>query len=88
VLFRSDGGSVTSGTPYVVGEKGAELFVPNSSGTIIPNKAMGGSNINITVNGAIDPISTARQIANILNSEATKSGTFNSLGISRAVALS
>jgi len=86
--FRADGGSVTSGTPYVVGEKGAELFVPNSSGTIIPNKAMGGSNINITVNGAIDPISTARQIANILNSEATKSGTFNSLGISRAVALS
>ena len=64
------------------------MFVPSSNGTIVPNGGMGGSNINITVNGAIDPISTARQIANILNSEATKSGTFNSLGISRAVALS
>ena len=85
--FRANGGSVSAGTPYVVGERGAELFVPNSSGTIVPNGAMGGSNINITVNGAIDPISTARQIANILNSEATKSGTFNNLGISRAVSL-
>lgn len=86
--FRASGGSVTAGKSYVVGERGAEMFVPSSNGTIVPNGAMGGSNINITVNGAIDPISTARQIANILNSEATKSGTFNSLGISRAVALS
>jgi len=46
------------------------------------------STTNITVNGAIDPVSTARQIAKVLNSEATTSGTFNSLGISRAVALS
>jgi hypothetical protein len=85
--FRANGGSVSAGKSYVVGERGAEMFVPNSSGTIVPNGAMGGSNINITVNGAIDPISTARQIANILNSEATKSGTFNNLGISRAVSL-
>jgi phage-related protein len=39
---------------------------------------------NITVNGAIDPISTARQIANILNSEATNAGSFSGLGVSRA----
>jgi hypothetical protein len=44
----------------------------------------GGSNTNITVNGAIDPISTARQIASILNVEATNSGSFNALGVSRA----
>lgn len=44
----------------------------------------GTGSTNITVNGAIDPISTARQIADILNSEATSSGTFNNLGISRA----
>jgi phage-related protein len=40
-------------------------------------------NINITVNGAVDPASTARQIANILNSEAAQSGSFTDLGISR-----
>jgi len=67
---RAGGGSVSSGTPYVVGEKGAELFVPQSNGTIIPNSAMGGTNsttINLTVNGAIDSEGTARQIINLLN---------------------
>jgi len=38
---RADGGPVTGGTPYIVGERGPELFVPNSSGAIIPNEAMG-----------------------------------------------
>jgi hypothetical protein len=83
--FRASGGSVTGGTPYVVGERGAELFVPNSSGTIVPNGAMGGNTVNITVNGAIDPISTARQIANILNREATINGSFNRVGSSLLV---
>ena len=35
--------------PYIVGERGPELFVPNSSGTVMPNGAMGTSvtyNIN------------------------------------------
>ena len=65
--FRANGGSVTAGTPYVVGEKGAELFVPNSSGTIVPNGAMGGTTINLTVNGAIDAEGTARTIIDVLN---------------------
>ena len=45
----------------------------------------GGSVINVTVNGAVDPISTARQIANILNREATLSGNFNKVGSSLLV---
>ena len=50
--FRADGGPVSAGTPYVVGERGPELFVPGRSGGIVPNgAAMGGSTIvNITVN--------------------------------------
>ena len=84
---RASGGSVVGGTTYLVGEKGPELFTPSGSGTIIPNGIMGsGSNvINITVNGAIDPISTARQITQILNREATLSGTFNKVGASLLV---
>jgi hypothetical protein len=81
---RAMGGPVSAGTAYMVGEQGPELFVPRGSGTIVPNGASGGSTINLTVNGAIDPISTARQIANILNIEATNSGSFNALGVSRA----
>ena len=38
--FRSEGGDVVEGKPYVVGEKGLELFVPKGDGTIIPNIIM------------------------------------------------
>lgn len=40
---KAIGGSVSLGSPYVVGEKGPELFVPNQNGAIIPNDALGGS---------------------------------------------
>ena len=54
VLTRAVGGPVLGGTPYLVGEMGPELFVPNQGGgTIIPNNRMGGSNINITVNAGM-----------------------------------
>jgi lambda family phage tail tape measure protein len=37
---KAAGGSVSSNQPYIVGEKGPELFVPKSAGDIIPNKDM------------------------------------------------
>lgn len=67
---RAKGGSVNAGTAYVVGEKGAELFVPQSNGTIVPNNKLGGgviNNFNINVSGAIDREGVARQIVSILN---------------------
>jgi phage-related protein len=67
---RADGGAVNAGTAYVVGERGAELFVPRQSGTIIPNEAFGGgvtNNININVTGALDKEGVARQIVDLLN---------------------
>ncbi|CAB4204542.1 hypothetical protein UFOVP1399_6 [uncultured Caudovirales phage] len=66
----AQGGAVSANKPYIVGEVGAELFVPSSSGRIVPNNQLGGgggSTINLTVNGAIDAESTARQIISILN---------------------
>lgn len=46
------GGSVQRGDPYLVGERGAEIFVPNQSGSIIPNNRLGGSGVvvNQTIN--------------------------------------
>lgn len=38
--FRALGGPVLAGNPYIVGERGPELFMPASSGTIIPNDAL------------------------------------------------
>ena len=46
---RAKGGPVMGGSPYIVGERGPELFVPGSSGTIIPNDKMGGG-VSIVVN--------------------------------------
>ena len=37
--FLAGGGPADSGKPYVVGEEGPELFIPNGSGTVIPNGA-------------------------------------------------
>jgi hypothetical protein len=66
---RAAGGPVNAGTTYLVGERGPELFTPSGSGSIIPNHRLGGggASINLTVNGAIDPESTARQIITLLN---------------------
>jgi hypothetical protein len=64
------GGSVQPNKPYIVGERGQELFVPSSSGRIIPNNKLGGSgggNIYINVSGAIDQEGTARRIVDVLN---------------------
>tara|TARA_R100001443_G_scaffold37983_1_gene51530 strand:- start:19 stop:3573 length:3555 start_codon:yes stop_codon:yes gene_type:complete len=52
VLKRALGGPVTGGSPYIVGEKGPELFVPGSSGNIVPNHAMGGANVVVNVDAS------------------------------------
>lgn len=73
---KAGGGSVVSGTPYLVGEQGPELFVPGASGAIVPaaqTRAMmtqgSGRVVNITINvpvsapsGTITP-QTRQQIA-------------------------
>jgi hypothetical protein len=52
-LFRAEGGPVTAGQPYIVGERGPEWFVPRQSGTVLPNgMSPGGTTINTSV--AID----------------------------------
>jgi hypothetical protein len=43
VQGRATGGPVVAGQPYVVGEHRPELFVPNTSGRIIPEVPGGGS---------------------------------------------
>jgi tape measure domain-containing protein len=51
--FRAIGGTAGSSNAYVVGERGPELFVPNTAGTVIPNNRMGSeagvTNINFNI---------------------------------------
>tara|TARA_R100000030_G_scaffold12364_2_gene8279 strand:- start:7888 stop:9927 length:2040 start_codon:yes stop_codon:yes gene_type:complete len=49
----ADGGRPPVGRPSIVGERGPELFVPDTAGTIIPNHRLGGGggmSANVTVN--------------------------------------
>jgi len=56
--YLAEGGPANANTPYVVGERGPELFVPRTSGTVIPNNQISnmGSTTNVTNNyiNAID----------------------------------
>ena len=52
-IFRDKGGAVSKGKPFVVGERGPELFIPNQTGQITQSaRGMGGSpvNVNFSIN--------------------------------------
>lgn len=81
------GGGVSAKRTYLVGEQGPELFVPQGAGQIVPNHRLmpaasgGGTVVNVTVNGALDPVSTAAQIRDILQFDADRRGSSNLLGV-------
>lgn len=71
--FLASGGPAQAGKPYIVGEQGPELFVPKTSGTVVPNGGSigggggGASTQNVTNNtyniNAIDSKSVAQFFA-------------------------
>ena len=80
---RASGGPVNSNTPYIVGERGPELFVPSGNGNIVPNNQMGGQsaptvNFNIsTVDAAgFDQLLASRKglITSIINNAMNNQG--------------
>jgi hypothetical protein len=52
-MFRADGGPVTAGQAYIVGERRPELFIPQTNGTIMPDTSAinggGGNQINFSI---------------------------------------
>jgi len=64
---RAAGGPVKAGKAYLVGERGPELFMPNSSGSIVPNNQLamaGGGGTNVTYNiNAVDASSFRSLVA-------------------------
>lgn len=78
VQARADGGSVYSGRPYMVGERGPELFVPSGSGSIVPNGGgatqihiMEGASVSVgsqeDINALADAVST--RLARVLQQQ-------------------
>ena len=47
---RAQGGNVNSGSSYLVGENGPEIFTPYNSGNITPNNQTGGSAVTVVQN--------------------------------------
>lgn len=86
IMGKAEGGPVAGGTTYLVGEQGPELFVPNTSGTIVPNNQLGGGltikSINVVNNTGVQTtattstqIDTDGYVVNvILNALATNKG--------------
>ncbi len=89
-LFKAKGGPVRKGQPYIVGEKRAELFVPESNGRIVPSVprvtmptrggagASGGGNLNVT--GQFEVVNgslvpTMLQVAGLVAGQQVKQAT-------------
>lgn len=79
---RANGGPVTGGVSYLVGERGPEIFTPSGSGAIIPNHEVGGGGGAININTSVtvqsggassqtsgDSSSTGRMLADMINAK-------------------
>ena len=52
IFGRANGGAVGANRPYMVGERGPELFVPGAQGNIVPNNAMGSTSVVVNVDAS------------------------------------
>jgi hypothetical protein len=83
--MEAEGGSVRGGMPITVGERGRELFVPSTSGTIVPNHDMANTGTNITFNIQANDVRGIREllidnratIINLVNQGANQKGKSN-----------
>lgn len=70
--FRALGGPVLAGSPYIVGERGPELFVPSGSGTIVPGGGGGGS-VTIYLQ-SLDPAGAGPLVVRALDEYESRNG--------------
>jgi len=75
---RASGGSVQKGQPYMVGEQGAELFIPNQSGQITQNARGTGNSGATTVNFNINTVDASGFEELLVRSRGTLTQLINS----------
>ncbi len=65
--MRAEGGPVSAGQPYIVGERRPELFIPNQSGTILPSVPSAATyNITVQAGAFMGNPSDARKYAQLI----------------------
>ena len=77
---RATGGPVFAGESYIVGENGPELYTAQQNGNITRNSGMG--DVNITINGAIDPEGVRRQLERLFQQSGRRTQQVNFVGAS------
>ena len=81
IPFFNKGGSVRKNQPVIVGDsasgRGGELFVPNSSGQIIPNSRLGSMGGGVNVNFNINTVDASGFEELLVNSRGTISQLIN-----------
>ena len=86
IPFMNKGGAVAKGQPVIVGERGAELFIPNQTGQITQSARgtnAGAVNVNFTINAVdtagIDRLLVERRgtISRIINESVNERGSSN-----------
>ena len=73
---RANGGPITAGVPYMVGERGPEMIVPNTNAMVLDaartSRAMGGGTYNTTI--VVRQVPTERELIDLINSTRRKQG--------------
>ena len=70
--LKQYGGGVGFGNPYIVGERGAELFTPGTSGTITPNNELATAKDSLAIANKLDQLnSTMKLVASNTNNAAS-----------------
>lgn len=85
LVGKANGGYVAPNTPYMVGERGMEMFVPKTAGNIVPNNQLGGSGVvvNQSISFSTGVVPTVR--AEVLNLLPTiKQETINAVAEQRS----
>lgn len=68
---KAIGGPVQAGQPYMVGERGPEMFIPSRSGSIAANNKLGGGMVvHVDARGSADPAAVRLQVQQGINAAA------------------
>jgi hypothetical protein len=73
----ANGGRATGGMPYLVGERGPELFMPGRGGNVVPNDRLGGGGgpvYNITINANVADARLGEVVVNAIKRYERTSG--------------